>query len=96
MPKKQASIKRVTATEFSKNFGAYRDHALREPVAVTNHGRAVTYHISAADFEELQMLRRTSRRAMRTVDLPKETIDAIRNARVPRKYDHLNALLAED
>lgn len=95
MTRKQ-SFKRVTATEFAKNFGAYREYALREPVAVTSHGRATTYHISAAEFQELQLLRRASRRAIQVVDLPKSTIDAIRKARVPRKYDYLNALVDDD
>ena len=94
MPKKQASIKRVTATEFSKNFGAYRDHALREPVAVTNHGRPETYHISSADFDELQLLRKQlRRRAYKVEDLPESTIKAIAKSKMDKKYDHLNKLL---
>ena len=96
MARRSAPAKKVPATEFAKNFGEYRDHAQREPVEVTNHGRATGYFISPDVFNELLLLRKLSRRAIRVVDLPKETIDAIRKARVPRKYNYLNALLDED
>jgi len=31
----------VTATEFQKNIGRWMDHALREPVTITRHGRSI-------------------------------------------------------
>ncbi len=47
----------VTATEFTRNFGRYRDMAQREPVAVTNHDRVTGYFVSAPDFEEYRRLK---------------------------------------
>jgi hypothetical protein len=32
-------MREVPATEFTRNFGRYREIARREPVAVTSHGR---------------------------------------------------------
>jgi hypothetical protein len=86
---------KVTASEFAKNFGEYREEALVRPIAVTSHGRTVGYFVSPAHFEQYLRLM-PPRRAVRTVDLPESTIRAIANARVPKKYDYLNALLDED
>ena len=47
----------VTATEFAKAFGRYKEEAQREPIAITSHGRVSGYFISAREFEELQRLR---------------------------------------
>lgn len=96
MARKQASIKKVPASEFAKNFGEYRERAQREPVAVTSHGRTTGYFISSEHFKEYVRLRALSRRAMKVVDLPESTIKAIANARMDKKYDYLNKLLDED
>ena len=47
----------VTATEFAKNFGKYREIAQREPVAVSSHGRVSGYFISGVEFEEYLRVR---------------------------------------
>jgi len=52
----------VTATEFAKAFGRYKEEAQREPIAITSHGRVSGYFISAREFEELQRLRAFERR----------------------------------
>ena len=91
MARKQA-VRRVTATEFAKNFGAYRDKVLRQPVAVTNHGRPAGYFISPEDFEELQLLRKR-RRAYKVEELPESTIRAMAKSKMDKKYDYLNKLL---
>jgi len=96
MAKRQASIKKVPASEFAKNFGEYRDQAQREPVAVTSHGRTTGYFISPELFHEYVKLRALSRRAIKVVDLPESTIRAIANARMDKKYDYLNKLLDDD
>lgn len=85
----------VTASEFAKNFGEYREQALYRPIAVTSHGRRVGYFISPQHFEQyLRLL--PPRRAYKVEELPESTIKAIAKARVPKKYDYLNALLDED
>ena len=45
-------MREVPATEFTRNFGQYREIAQREPVAVTRHGRATGYFVSVVEFEE--------------------------------------------
>ena len=44
----------VPSSEFSRNFGRYREAAQRAPVAVTNHDRVTGYLISPQEFEEYQ------------------------------------------
>jgi len=80
----------VTASEFAKNFGRYRERAQREPVAVTSHGRTSGYFVSPEDFREYQTLKAGARQAIRVVDLPREIIEAIRDSRVDPRHDHLN------
>jgi prevent-host-death family protein len=85
----------VTATEFAKAFGRYKEEAQREPVAITSHGRVSGYFISAREFEELQRLRAFERRVHRINDLPVEIADAIEGSKMSPAHDHLNELLDE-
>ncbi len=84
---------KVSAAEFAKKFGAYRETAQREPVAITSHGRETCYLISA---EEYQRLKRRDREVFGLDDMPPDLIDAIRNAKMDPRHDHLNALLDEE
>ena len=43
----------VTAAEISKNFGAYQDAAVREPVIITKNGRPRTVLMAYEDFVRL-------------------------------------------
>jgi PHD/YefM family antitoxin component YafN of YafNO toxin-antitoxin module len=47
----------VPATEFSKNFGQYREIAQREPVAVTSHDRVTGYFVSSENYEEYRQFK---------------------------------------
>ena len=85
----------VTATEFAKAFGRYKEEAQRGPIAITSHGRVSGYFISAHEFEELQRLRAFERRAYRINDLPAEIADAIEGSKMNPAHDHLNELLDE-
>ena len=89
-------MREVPATEFTRNFGQYREIAQREPVAVTSHGRATGYFISAVEFEELQRLRVFSRRSRAVVDMTRTEIEEMAASRMSPEHDHLNALLDED
>ncbi len=51
----------VTATEFTRNFGRYREMAQREPVAVTSHDRVTGYFVSAVEFEEFRRAKSLTR-----------------------------------
>lgn len=84
---------RVTATEFAKNFGRYREEAQREPVAITSHGRTSGYFVSPYEYAELVRLRAYERRIYRIEELPENVAQAITTAKMDPKHDHLNALL---
>jgi PHD/YefM family antitoxin component YafN of YafNO toxin-antitoxin module len=85
----------ISATEFAKNFGRYKEAAQREPIAITSYGRTSGYFVSAHEYAELQRLRALERRAYRISDLPTEIADAIESAKMSPTHDHLNDLLKE-
>ncbi len=86
-------MREVPATEFTRNFGKYREIAQREPVAVTSHGRATGYFVSAAEYEELQRLKIFVQRTRAVTDLSREEIEQMAAGRMSAEHDHLNALL---
>ena len=85
----------VTATEFAKGFGRYKEEAQHKPIAITSYGRVSGYFISAREFEELQRLRAFERRAYRINDMPAEIAGAIEGSKMNPAHDHLNELLDE-
>jgi prevent-host-death family protein len=88
-------MRKVPATEFARNFGQYREIAQREPVAVTSHGRAMGYFISAVEFEEMVRLKASTRPSRAIADLSKDEIDQMTAGRMDAERDNLNALLDE-
>jgi PHD/YefM family antitoxin component YafN of YafNO toxin-antitoxin module len=89
-------MREVPATEFTRNFGRYREIAQREPVAVTSHGRATGYFISAVAFEEMERLKASVRRSRAVVDMTPREIEQMAAGRMATEHDHLNALLDKD
>lgn len=85
----------VTATEFARGFGRYKEEAQREPVAITSYGRISGYFVSAHEYAELQRLRNFERRVYRMENLPPEITEAIKGSRMDSAHDHLNTLLDE-
>lgn len=83
----------ITATEFSKNFGRYKEAAQREPIAITSYGRTSGYFVSTHEYAELQRLRALERRVYRIGELPTGIADAIERSEMNPAHDHLNALL---
>ncbi|HEX4079837.1 MAG TPA: type II toxin-antitoxin system prevent-host-death family antitoxin [Rhizomicrobium sp.] len=77
----------VTAAEFHRNVGVYQDMALTRPVAITKNGRERTVLLSA---EEFHRLRRRDRRVIAAGELTDRQVDALRNAKVPDRYAHLD------
>jgi prevent-host-death family protein len=88
-------MREVPSTEFTRNFGVYREVVQREAVAVLSHGRPTGYFISAIEYEELQRLKALSRRSVRTVDMTEEEIEQIASTRMSSEHDHLNSLLED-
>ena len=83
----------VAATEFSKNFGRYRELAQREAVAVTSYERVTGYFVSRTEYEELQRLRSMMPKAYAVEELSEATVQAIATSRMDAIHNHLNALL---
>ena len=73
---------KVVATEFCRNFGRYQLEAQREPIAVTRNGTPTGYFISPSEYQLLQRLRQHMAKNIRTKDLPKDVLKAIRDAKV--------------
>jgi PHD/YefM family antitoxin component YafN of YafNO toxin-antitoxin module len=85
----------VTASEFAKNFGRYKEEAQREPIAITSYGRTSGYFLSAHEFAEYQRLKTLARRAYHISELPTEIADAIERAEMNPAHKHLDKLLDE-
>ena len=83
----------VAATEFSKNFGRYRELAQREAVAVTSYERVTGYFVSRSEYEELQRLRSMMPKAYAVEELSEATVQAIATSRMDARHNHLDALL---
>jgi PHD/YefM family antitoxin component YafN of YafNO toxin-antitoxin module len=83
----------ITATEFSKNFGRYKEAAQREPIAITSYGRICGYFMSTHEYAELQRLRALERRLYRIGELPAGIADAIERSEMHQAHDRLNCLL---
>lgn len=69
----------VTAAEVSKNFGAYQDAAIREPVIITKNGRPRTVLLA---YEDFMRLARRERRVQLTSELSDAEIEAVEKAEV--------------
>ena len=70
----------VSAVEFKKHFGRYREEAQRAPVGITNHGRVSAVLISATEYSELLKLRQSQPQSGFIWDLPDEVIEDIASA----------------
>ena len=83
----------VTAAAVSKNFGAYQDAAVREPVIITKNGRPRTVLIA---YEDYVRLAKRDRRVELSSDLSDDDLAAIETSRMEPGLDHLNAELLTD
>ena len=77
----------VTAAEVSKNFGAYQDAAVREPVVITKNGRPRTVLMAYEDFIRLS---KRDRQVQRTAELSEAEIAAVETAELTPDPEHLN------
>ena len=80
----------VTAAEVSKNFGAYQDAAVRDPVIITKNGRPRTVLMAYEDFVRLS---KRDRRVQRTADLTEAEIVGVERSEMMPGHEHLNAEL---
>jgi PHD/YefM family antitoxin component YafN of YafNO toxin-antitoxin module len=70
-------MREVPASEFTRNFGWYREIAQREPIAVTHHGRTTGYFVSAVEFEEIQRIKTSSRRSRAAAEIMQDQIEQL-------------------
>jgi prevent-host-death family protein len=80
----------VSAAEMSKNFGAYQDAAVREPVVITKNGRPRTVLMA---YEDYLRLTRRERKAELTHELNAAEIAAVEEARMAPGFEPLDAEL---
>ncbi len=85
----------VPSTEFSKNFGRYRELVQREAVAVTSHERVTGYFVSSTEYEEYMRMKSLMPKAYAVEELSEETIQAIAASKMDARHNHLNSLLDE-
>ncbi|MDQ0323686.1 prevent-host-death family protein [Pararhizobium capsulatum DSM 1112] len=83
----------VTAAAVSKNFGAYQDAAVREPVIITKNGRPRTVLIA---YEDYLRLAKRDRRVDLTTTLGDEDLAGIEASTMEPGLDHLNVELLND
>ncbi|WP_085044102.1 type II toxin-antitoxin system Phd/YefM family antitoxin [Ensifer aridi] len=83
----------VTAAAVSKNFGAYQDAAVREPVIITKNGRPRTVLLA---YEDYLRLARRDRRVEATAELSDGDLAAVEKSQMEPGLDHLNAELLTD
>jgi len=83
---------RVSSTEFGKEVGRYQDAALSQPVIVTRNGRDRTVMISA---DEYLRLKRRDRQVLAAGVVPEDIVEAVRNAEMDPRHDHLDDLLKD-
>ena len=83
----------VTASQFVKHFGEYKEKVQRQPIAITSHGRTSGYFVSQHEYDEYIKLKSQSRQVYGLDDLPAATIEALSKAEMRAEHNHLNALM---
>jgi prevent-host-death family protein len=79
----------VTAAAISKNFGAYQDAAVRDPVIITKNGRPRTVLIA---YEDYLRLTKRDRRVELTAALSDDEAE-IEASSMNQDLDHFNSEL---
>ncbi|MFW7355016.1 MAG: type II toxin-antitoxin system Phd/YefM family antitoxin [Brucella sp.] len=82
----------VTAAAISKNFGAYQDAAVRDPVIITKNGRPRTVLLA---YEDYLRLMRCERRVELTGTLTEDDLVAVETASMEAGLEHLDRELNE-
>ncbi|MBX9908144.1 MAG: type II toxin-antitoxin system Phd/YefM family antitoxin [Beijerinckiaceae bacterium] len=79
----------ITAAELQKKFGRYRDAAIRQPVAVTHHGRESLVLLSAEEYARLKSF--DDRKAYYPWELPDDAVKALDSVEISEasaQFDH--------
>ncbi len=71
----------ISATEFSKNFGRYKDKAIAERVVeVSSNGRPIGAFLSQDEYERYLQLKRREVRVYTPETIPDELLEQIERA----------------
>ncbi len=62
----------ITAAELQKQFGRYRETAIKEPVSITHHGRESLVMLSADEYKRLKAF--DTRQAFYAHELPDDIV----------------------
>jgi prevent-host-death family protein len=81
---------RTTSLEFQRKFGEFQSKAQHGPVEITRHGRRELVLMSAARYDWMIA---AIKRSHRTVDLPDTILEAVLNAKMDKRHNHLNKLM---
>lgn len=84
---------KVAATEFSRNFGRYQRLVQREVIEVCSHEQTTGFYLSPEEFEQYQRLLAAARHAYHPTELPPHLRQAVADAEMDPRHDHLNALM---
>jgi PHD/YefM family antitoxin component YafN of YafNO toxin-antitoxin module len=79
----------ITSVHLRKHFGRCRELAMKEPVAVTHHGRESLVMLSAEEFKRLKAL--DQRQSLYAWELPEDLAKALEQAEPPEfaaQFDH--------
>ncbi len=82
----------VTLADVERNIGLYQDEALRMPVVITENNRPCTALISAKEYARLK---RRDRQVIAAGGVSERQVAAMREARVPDRFDDLDAELKD-
>ena len=82
----------VSAKDVAGKFGFYTDEAMLRPVGIQRHGTTRVVMISLKEYERLK---RRDREVILTKDLDDETLDLIRNAKIPDEARRLDYLMGD-
>jgi hypothetical protein len=77
--------KTASASDVQRDFGAFHDEALVEPIRVTKYGRETVYIVAAKTFHELKQ---AQRRSLAAADLSEAELAAIEAAEIPAEHRH--------
>ena len=75
----------VTAADLARQFGKYRDLALREPVSITHHGRETLVMLSADEYRRLKSF--DDREVYAAEDIPEEWAEELSKPIPPYETD---------
>jgi len=78
----------VTAAAVVRNFGKYREVALRTPLAITRNGTPSVVMLAAEEYARLKAL--DDRQALAIEDLPDHLVKALMTAKAPASGKQYN------